>query len=66
MESEGEAGKIQISENTKKLLDERFPGRYKFTEKKVINIEKLKITVNGHFLIEEEDITQSNSFVSGL
>ena len=63
MESEGEAGKIHLSEATKKLLEGQYPGVYKFSKRRVVNIEKLKTTVNSYFLLADGEPAQPDSLI---
>lgn len=56
MESNGFSGKVNISEDTKKMLEARFPGEYSFTENKVVELSNFiqedgsPVKVNSYFV----------------
>lgn len=57
MESGGMAGRVNISETTKTLLDDLDKTNYSFQETKEIEIKALNKTLKSHFLkIEEESL----------
>jgi hypothetical protein len=53
MESSGAEGRILISETTKVILEENFPGFYTFYDSKVIKIPSIDTVINGYFLNPE-------------
>ena len=42
MESQGEAGKVMVSEDTRRLINIHFPGEYIFTPNKEVDIPVAK------------------------
>ena len=50
MESGGEAGKINISEVTKRLLEKKFAGIYNFTYNKTIEAKAIKRSYKSYFI----------------
>jgi len=50
MESNGENGKVMVSEATKKLLEESFPNEFNFTFKETVHIKQTSKDIDG-FLI---------------
>jgi len=61
MESNGCMGKVNVSEDTKKFLENHFPNEYKFEENKVVELSNFKQEEDGtslkvnSFFIEQGD-----------
>ncbi|CAD8142901.1 unnamed protein product [Paramecium octaurelia] len=49
MESQGEAGKVMVSEDTRRLINIHFPGEYNFTYNKGVDIPVAKKKVQAYF-----------------
>ena len=56
MESNGEPGKIAVSESTKLMLKEYKPHKYKFTQTKEINIPVLEKTIKLYILTDLSEV----------
>jgi class 3 adenylate cyclase len=52
MESEGQPGKINISETARRLIDQYSPGRYSYTENKVVEYSAADMKVMSWFISE--------------
>lgn len=50
MESNGEKGRVQVSEETKILLESKFAGAFIFTHNKLIEFKSINRQTNGYFI----------------
>lgn len=50
MESNGEKGKVQVSEITKRLLELNYPGRYLFEFNSQTVLPSIGVEINGYFV----------------
>jgi class 3 adenylate cyclase len=52
MESEGSPGKINISQTSRKLIEDYSPGQYTFTDNKVVNYDVADVSYMSWFISE--------------
>ncbi|CAD8181905.1 unnamed protein product [Paramecium octaurelia] len=50
MESNGEKGRVQVSEETKQLLEVQYPGAFSFIHNKLIEFKSINRQTNGYFV----------------
>ncbi|CAD8108619.1 unnamed protein product [Paramecium sonneborni] len=50
MESNGERGRVQVSEETKRLLEAQYPGAFNFIHNKLIEFKSINRQTNGYFV----------------
>jgi len=60
MESNGESGRVMVSEYTKKLLEENFPNEFEFTFKDTVHIKQANKDIDCFLVDIVEDITGSD------
>ncbi|CAD8192211.1 unnamed protein product [Paramecium pentaurelia] len=66
MESNGERGRVQVSEETKQLLESQYPDTFNFIHNKLIEFKSINRQTNGYF-VEKNDsgFDESNNLQSG-
>ena len=55
MESNGIPGKVMVSEDTKKIIENNFPEEYYFEFSSEINVKAAKRKVNSYFVYKNLD-----------
>lgn len=60
MESNGEKGRIMVSEDIKKIIENNFNGEYNFEKNKFINIHAAERTMMSYFVSKKEIYLNSN------
>ena len=50
MESNGEKGRVQVSEETKQLLEAAFPDSFTYSFNKLIEFKSINRKTNGYFI----------------
>ncbi|CAD8146214.1 unnamed protein product [Paramecium pentaurelia] len=61
MESQGEAGKVMVSEDTRRLINIHFPGEYTFTPSKQVDIPVAKKKVQPYFATKADVINRQDN-----
>lgn len=56
MESNGEAGKINVSENTKNIIMKNFPDNFMFQENTEVFISSLNEKVKSYFVYNYHEV----------
>ncbi|CAD8127655.1 unnamed protein product [Paramecium sonneborni] len=54
MESNGERGRVQVSEETKQLLESEYPDEFNFSLNKMIEFKSINRQTNGYFVVKNE------------
>ncbi|CAD8166458.1 unnamed protein product [Paramecium pentaurelia] len=67
MESNGERGKVQVSEDTKQLLEQSYPDQFLFTFNKEVEFKSISRKTKGYFIDpikndSNEDFDDMNHF----
>lgn len=57
MESNGERGRVQVSEETKQMLEAAFPDMFSYSFNKMIEFKSINRKTNGYFI----DIVRNDS-----
>lgn len=59
MESNGEPGKVHLSEDSMKILENYYPNEFVFTKNKIVELEDFKRKVQTYFIdIPIDDIIE--------
>ena len=60
MESNGESGRVMVSEYTKKILEDNFPNEFDFSFKDTVHIKQANKDIECFLVDIFQDITESD------